>query len=87
MSKYHIDQISDTTKFRILCAEDVSIYDFKLLKPMPKELTQRLQDMVDYFEKHELLYEFETVELIIQYLTDSDIKIKNIHGIYTSISS
>lgn len=81
MSKFHIDKIDNSKNRRIVCADDVSIYDFKLLKPMPKELTQRLQNLIDYFEKRELTYDLETVELIIQYLTESDIKIKEIPGI------
>lgn len=81
MIKYHIDKIDNSKKFRILCDEGVNPLDFVLLKPMPEELTKRLQQMIDFFDKKQLYYELETVELLIQYISQSDIKIKDIHGI------
>ena len=48
---------------------------------MPKELTNRLQNLIDYQIKHQNLYDLETIEILIQYLTDSNITLDLIPGI------
>ena len=80
MPRFYIDP-TDNKKLRILCDENDSPLNFVLLKPMPEELTQRLQQLIDYLEKKQSYYDLETVELLIQYLSQSNIKLENIHGI------
>ena len=82
--KYHVDAVRPLQRYnvlRILCDDDVNVEDFKLSKPMPDEIINGLQNMIYNFDKYGQYHHLETLEKLIQYLTDSDIKLEYLQGI------
>ena len=82
--KFKVDAIKPLQRYntlRILCDDDVNVNDFILSKPMPDDLINRLEMFVNYLEKYDLDYYLETLEKLIQYLSQSDIKLEYIQGL------
>lgn len=82
--KYSVDAIRPLQRYntlRILCDDDVDVNDFVLGKPMPDDLINGLQELIDYLDKYGLYTYLDTLEKLIQYLSQSDIKLEYIQGI------
>ena len=82
--KFLVDAIRPLKRFntlRILCDDDVNPNDFLLSKPMPDDITNGLQQMINEFEKYGQYHHIETLQKLIQYLSQSDIKLEYIQGI------
>ena len=82
--KFHVDSIRPLQRYntlRILCDDDVDVEDFILGKPMPDSLLNGLQELVNYLDKYGLYTYLDTLEKLIQYLSQSDIKLEYIQGL------
>ena len=64
-----------------MCDDDVDPNDFILRKPMPPDLITGLQQLLDYLDKYSLYTYLDTLEKLIQYLSQSDIKLEYIQDI------
>ena len=88
--KFQVDAIRPLQKYntlRILCDDNTDISEFKLSKPLPQDLETNLQALINYLDKYDLNAYLDTLEQLIQYLSDSDIKLEAIQGISYSSQS